>query len=133
MQFFDLYSKYNFEKLHVDDILMNDYLNKKFMVCLNGKKNELRNKANEYSDFELISQVCVKERLTLYNFLNEEMSLKKVDVKQYINNQYINVFRHQGNKSKSADDDLKNMRKEFQFGAVVKERVVEDFIRPYSK
>lgn len=125
MQFFDLYSKYQFEKLHVDDILMNDYLNKKFMVCLNNKKNELRNKADEYSDFELISQICVKERLTLYNFLTEEMVLKKADVKRYINNQYINIFRNK--------KDWMNIKKDFDFSKEVSGSKVEDFIEPYSK
>lgn len=130
MQFFDLYAKYNFEKLHVDEILMNDYLNKKFIVCLNAKKSELRNKADEYTDFQLISQVCVKERLTLYNFLNEEMNLKKDDVKRYINNQYINVFRQKGNRGA---DVWKSVKKDFDFSKEVDNKNVEDFIRPYSK
>ncbi len=42
MQFYDLYIKYNFEKLYVDENLMNDYLNKKFMFCLNEKKMSLK-------------------------------------------------------------------------------------------
>lgn len=130
MQFFDLYSKYNFEKLHVDDILMNDYLNKKFMVCLSTNKNELRNKLQEYNDFQLISQICVKERLTLYNFLVEEMNLKHNDVKTYINSQYINVLR---NKTYKDSDDWKMFRKDFDFGKDIKNAKVEDYIQPYSK
>ena len=129
MQFLDLYSKFNFEKLHVEDVLMNDYLNKKFMVCLNNKKNELRNKAKEYNDFQLISQVCVKERLTLYNFLIEEMNLKKDDVKKYINNQYINVFRDKTNK----DTDWRMIKKEYNFGKETNNANVEDFVKYYSK
>jgi len=129
MKFFDLYSKYNFEKLYIDEVLMNDFLNKKFLVCLNNKKSELKNKAEEYNDFQLISNICVKERLTLYNFLSQEMQLKNYEIKRYINNQYINVFR------KNSNRDLNDLRqvKEFDFSKEINKIKVEDIIDAYRK
>ena len=131
MQFFDLYSKFHFDKLLIDDVLMNDYLNKKFMVCLNTKKGELKNKADELNDFQLISNVCVRERLILYNFLNEEMNLKKSDIKRYINNQYINVFRNKSSNKETIE--VKKIVIDFDFGKDVKKIHIEDIITPYSK
>ncbi len=65
----------------------------------------------------------------LYNFLNQEMNLKKSDVRRYINNQYINVFKNKSNK------EIRDMRsvKEFDFSKEIKNVKVEEIIKPYSK
>lgn len=130
MQFIDLYTKYRFDKLLVDDVLMNDYLNKKFLVCLDRSKNELKNKVDEFTDFQLISNVCVKERLTLYNFLSEGMNLNKNEIKRYINNQYINAFR--GNSPRTTQGFANHLNNP-DFNSELKNKYVEDIINPYSK
>ena len=130
-QFLEIYSTYQFDKLHIDDSLMNDYLNKKFIVCLDNSKKELRNKVNELSDFQIISNICVKERLTLYNFLNGEMNLKKTEIKNYINNQYIKVLRNR--KDYTIEADIKHVKNKIEFSNELKNITIDDIITPYSK
>lgn len=93
MQFFDIYEKYKFNEIKIDNILMNDFLYKKFMDCLDNKKALIANDIKNYTDHQIISTLCVKERLTLYNFLINEMKMKRGDVRNYINNLYKKNFR----------------------------------------
>lgn len=128
MQFFDLYEKYHFDKVAIDEVLMNDYLNKKFINCLQSSKETLGVKVNEFSDFKLISNICVRERLTLFNFLLYEMKLKRGDVKKYINNQYLKVFRE-----RTLKVEYKKIKNDLDFEKDLKEKNINDLISPYNK
>jgi hypothetical protein len=66
---------------------------KGFMVCLEKNRRELKDKIANYSDFQLISNICVKERLTLFNFL-VECEISNKDAKEFINRQYMNILRN---------------------------------------
>lgn len=128
MQFIDLYGKYHFEKITTDEILMNDYLNKKFVACLQKTKDEIGVKANELNDFQLISNICVRERLTLFNFLLNDAKLKRNDVKKYINNQYMKIFRQ-----KSLRIEYTKIIHDLDFEKDLKKINIEELIKPYSK
>jgi hypothetical protein len=128
MQFIDLYGKYHFDKISTDEILMNDYLNKKFISCLQKTKDEIGVKANELNDFQLISNICVRERLTLFNFLLNDMKLKRNDIKKYINNQYMKIFRQ-----KSLKIEYTKIMHDLNFEKDLKNNNIEDIIKPYNK
>jgi hypothetical protein len=128
MQFIDLYGKYHFEKISTDEVLMNDYLNKKFIACLQKTKDEIGVKANELTDFQLISNICIRERLTLFNFLLNDVKLKRNDIKKYINNQYMKIFRQ-----KSLRIEYKKIMHDLDFDKDLKGFNIDDLIKPYSK
>ena len=119
VQFIQWYEPNGFNRLLIDDILIKDFLLKKFYVCLEKNKRELREKLNTLTDFQLISNVCVKERLTLYNYFIEN-EVHPTDAKKFINSQYMLVLRN----SKRSPD----FSNEKQLNGKVK---IEDMMQPY--
>ena len=93
LQFINWYEPNRFDKLFVDDNLIKDYLLKNFYVCLEKNKRELKEKLNTLTDFQIISNVCVKERLTLYNYFIEN-GISQEEAKIFINRQYMVVIKN---------------------------------------
>ena len=93
LQFINWYEPNRFDKLLVDDNLIKDYLLKNFYVCLEKNKRELKEKLNTLTDFQIISNVCVKERLTLYNYFIEN-GISQEEAKNFINRQYMVVIKN---------------------------------------
>lgn len=111
LQFINWYQPNNFDKLIIDDILIKDYVMKNFYVCLEKSKRELRDKLNKLTDFQIVSNVCIKERLTLYNyFIDNEVSSN--EAKNFINKQYMIVIRNSNkapdfSKEKHLNDEIR--------------------------
>jgi hypothetical protein len=95
-----LYGYNQFEDFLIDENLLREYLTKNLVYCL--KENKNKNNLKELNDFQLISNICVKERLMLFNFLTDnKISFK--DAKTYINNMYLTIY-----KDRKADLKLSN-------------------------
>jgi hypothetical protein len=94
LKFNDWYSANNFKDLEIDLNLMREYLTKGFFVCLEKNKRTLKTEINTMTDFQIISNICIKERLTLFNFMVSNTELNSTDIKNFINRQYMQVFRN---------------------------------------
>ena len=93
IKFINWYEPNRFDKLLIDENLIKDYLLKNFYVCLEKNKRELKEKLNTLTDFQIISNVCVKERLSLYNYFTEN-GISQEEAKNYINRQYMVVIKN---------------------------------------
>lgn len=117
-----LYGYNQFEDFLIDENVLRDYLTKNLLNCLHINKKTI--KIKNYSDFQLISLNCVKERLMLFNFLTENKISMKL-AKSYINSLYMTVFNEkQYNPDLSKDLINKETNKKYK---------VENFINFYSK
>jgi hypothetical protein len=92
LKFNEWYRPNNFDKIEIDEQILNDYIAKQFYVCLEKNKRHLKDKVKELSDFQLISNICVKERLTFFNFLMDKGTQRKL-ARNFINMEYIRLFR----------------------------------------
>jgi hypothetical protein len=93
VKFSQWYGPNNFNKLEVNESIMKDYLTKGLLMCLDQNKKDLKDKLNTMNDFQIVSKICVKERLSLYNFLLES-EINSKDAKNYINKFYMKTFRN---------------------------------------
>ena len=94
LQFIDWFNKYKLNDMDLDDGIINDYSFKQFYVCLENSRRQLGNiRITELTDLQLISKVCVRERLTLYNYLTRNTNIEKKDIKNYLNNEYIRIIK----------------------------------------
>jgi hypothetical protein len=60
----------------------------RFHSCLKREADANPNKANEMDDSELIKSTCRKERLTLFNYLNQQGVYHPEEAKKMINREY---------------------------------------------
>lgn len=80
----------------ITDIEIKDFILNDFYTCL--RENNLNDnpRLSKFSANELIGTVCVKERLTYYNYLVEKTTISKSDIKKYINKKYFEVILKRG-------------------------------------
>jgi len=105
LQFMDWFNKYNFKDLELHESVVNDYAFKQFYVCLENSRRQLGNvRITELSDLQLISKVCIKERLTLYNYLRRNSKNSKDEIKTYINGEYLRIIKEKKDKSQLTRD-----------------------------
>lgn len=93
INYIEAYEKKDLKNLPVNKEMLETYIMKSFYVCLKETKARYATKINEFNDFELISNFCVKERLTAYNFLMSMNDKSSEEVKTYLNSEYISVLR----------------------------------------
>jgi hypothetical protein len=123
VKFSQWYQPNDFNKLEVNETIMKDYLTKSLLVCLDKTKKDLKEKLNTVSDFKLISNTCIKERLTLYNFMIE-FDIDPSSAKEFINVIYMKAYRNKSyvpdlsseTKNINVDSLLKIYSKEKSFG-----------------
>jgi hypothetical protein len=82
-----------FEKYQIDESAMKDYISQRFYICLEKSKREYKSKIGELTDFQLISNICVKERLMYFNYLVDNSIERKI-ARNYINEEYMRVLRN---------------------------------------
>jgi hypothetical protein len=73
--------------------MMESYIMKNFFNCLKDNKKIGEENLKRLSDFELISNICINERLTAYNFLTLTQNKSKKEVKTFLNSQYMAVLK----------------------------------------
>jgi len=102
LQFTEWYKKFDLKDIELDNMVIHEYISKKFYVCLEKSRRELGTvKISELDDYQLISKVCRNERLTLYNYLKlnknseatEMSNMTDQQIKDYINSEYIKIFK----------------------------------------
>lgn len=93
VEFNQLFKREGFDKLELDENALKDYISQKFYVCLEKSKREYKTKINDLSDFQVISNICVKERLMYFNYLIDNGLDRKI-ARNYINEEYMRVFRN---------------------------------------
>lgn len=91
----------NFE---ISEETIKDFIFKQFYVCLEKNKRQLGSSLHELSDMELISNICIRERLTLFNYLTKEVS--RDTARDYINKEYMKIL-----KGKNIKPKLENSKK----------------------
>ena len=92
LSYLEAYAKNNLAKLEINNDMLETFIVKSFYNCLNTYKENYSTKISELNDFELISNVCVKERLTAYNFLLT-LDRNQKEVKNFLNSEYISILR----------------------------------------
>ena len=92
LSYLEAYEKNDLAKLEVNSIMIESFIMKSFYNCLNNYKDKNTSKIDELNDFELISNVCIKERLTAFNYLSS-FDRNKKEVRDFLNMEYMNVFR----------------------------------------
>lgn len=84
----------NIESINITKGEIKDFILTKFYTCL--QKNSINKKENEHlknkSDYDIISSICVKERLTYYNYLLDNDIKSKEQIKKYLNKKYIEII-----------------------------------------
>ena len=75
----------------VDEMMVQEYVFKQLNACLTKEKYKLFSKEVKTSD--IIRNVCVKERLTVYNFLRMTTNFKDEFIKDRINNLYFETMK----------------------------------------
>lgn len=119
VKFSQWYKPNDFNKLEVNETIMKDYLTKTLLVCLDKSKKNLKEKLNTISDFQLISNTCIKERLTLYNFMIE------FEIDPSYAREFINVIYMKSYRNKSYVPDLSNETKNIDVDSLLKIYVKE--------
>jgi hypothetical protein len=114
VKFSQWYKPNDFSKLEVNDTIMKDYLSKNLLVCLDRSKKELKEKINTLSDFKLISNTCIKERLSLYNFMIE-FDIEPSAAKEFINIMFMKAYRN-----KAYNPDLSSETKNINLESLLK-------------
>jgi hypothetical protein len=77
--------------ISISEIEIKDYISNQFFSCLKNysidKKENflLKNK----TDYELVSSLCIKERLTFYNYLSQNSNLTGKQIKSFLNKKYM--------------------------------------------
>jgi hypothetical protein len=97
-----------FDKIYIDENIMREYLMKNFLHCLNKNKNA----GKGLNDYQLISNICVKERLTLYNFLIDN-NIPQKNAKYFINGEYMKVIRGKNIQPDINDSNMKTKLENF--------------------
>jgi hypothetical protein len=120
VRFRQWYNSNNFSKLEVNETIMNDYLTKSLILCFEKNKSKIKDKLARMSDFQLISNICRRERLTLFNFLKEFETEAKA--KDYVNSLYLKSFRGRVYNLDFSKDNM-NTKVEDLFGFYSKERL----------
>jgi hypothetical protein len=118
VKFNQWYLPNEFAKLEVNEIIMKDFLTKELIQCLEKNKKKLEGSLETLSDFKLISNTCVKQRLSLFNFLID-FNIERKDAKDFINKMYLRVYR--------------NKVYELNFSKELKDENMEKFVEGYSK
>ena len=79
--------------LKITDFEIKDYILSKFYSCLNSYSVDLKENHHikKMTDYEIISTLCVKERLTYYSFLSSNKLMEKQNIKNYLNKKYIEL------------------------------------------
>jgi hypothetical protein len=113
VEFNNLFKPNRLDKIDVDEIALKDYISQKFYVCLEKSKREYKENINDLSDFQIISNICVKERLMYFNYLVDNNIERKI-ARNYINEEYMRVFRN-----KKRLPNLKNDLKGIDIGKMV--------------
>src|SRR5690606_12430338 len=67
LKFNEWYTPNKLENMEIDESVLNDYIAKNFYVCLEKSKRSIKDQVSKLTDFQLISNICVKERLTFFN------------------------------------------------------------------
>lgn len=103
------------ENLPVTSEMMENYIMKKFYFCLNEQKKKTNpEELKKLSDFQLITNLCIKERLTVYNFLNNERKRRPKEIKSFINQQYLKILRDSPQKGEIENPKV-NVKDVFEF------------------
>lgn len=118
VKFNQWYKPNDFEKLEVNETIMKEYLTKDLIQCLEKSKKKLGDTVDNLSDFKLISNTCVKQRLSLFNFL-VDFNIERKDARDFINKMYLKIYR--------------NKVYELDFSKELKDVNMEKFIESYSK
>ena len=92
LKFNELYSQV--ENIEIDENILNEFISRQFFVCLEKSKRNLKDKVKDFSDFQIISNICVKERLMFFNYLTDKGTQRKM-ARDFINSEYMKVFRGQ--------------------------------------
>jgi hypothetical protein len=90
LQFNESYGPGNFEKVEIDNNMLNDFIARQFYVCLNKSKTLFEGK--NVSDYEMIKNTCVRERLTFFNFLSENGTSRRT-ARDFINSEYMKILK----------------------------------------
>lgn len=93
-------SFYHYDQYAVTDEDLKDRINENFLNCLHSTQVKRRD-LTEMSDLDLIGSICVRERLTFFNYLSERDSRGTQDIKEYINKSYVRTFKGRGYYDKS--------------------------------
>jgi hypothetical protein len=107
LKFSEWYKPNNFEKIEIEDLTLNDYIAKQFYVCLEKNKRNIKDKINELTDFQLISNICIRERLMFFNYLLNK-GTKRRSAQNFINSEYMRIFRNT-NKQPEMKSDIKKI------------------------
>ncbi len=117
LRFNQWYQPNDFNKLEVNELVMKDYLTKSLVVCLESNKRKIKEKLHLMTDFQIISNVCRRERITLYNFLQDFDS--SANSKDFINSLYLKTYRGKVYK--------------LNFSKETKQAVLDEILGVYSK
>jgi hypothetical protein len=100
LNYIEAFEKNDLKNIPVNNEMLESYIMKSFYNCLKENKQKYGSKINELNDFELVSNICAKERLTAYNFLMSMNDKSSQQVKSYLNSEYISVLRGTNNQPK---------------------------------
>ncbi len=100
LNYIEAFEKNDLKNIPVNNEMLESYIMKSFYNCLKENKQKYGSKINELNDFELVSNICAKERLTAYNFLMSINDKPSHQVKSYLNSEYISVLRGTNNQPK---------------------------------
>lgn len=73
----------------ISQVEIKDYILNSFYKCLNENSIKKNNDIKVKTHREIVETVCVKERLTFYNYLCENTNMTKQEIKKYINKKYV--------------------------------------------
>jgi hypothetical protein len=92
IKFNEWYGPNSFEEIDIDNSVLNDYIARQFYACLEKNKVTMKDKALQLQNFELISSVCVKERLTFFNYLIDTGVERRL-AREFINSEYMKILK----------------------------------------
>jgi hypothetical protein len=108
LKFSSLFEENKFERFALEESKIKDYISSSFFQCLENSKKKNQNELHKMTETQLISNLCVKERLTFFNYLTKNR-VKVNEAKNYINSQYMKYFR-----GKSYIPEINNKELQFQ-------------------